>query len=254
MKKNTTYWDAIAAEYQKSTRIATDDFHYGPLVPGDDALRLLPADLKEKRCLEIGCGAAQNSIYLAKQGAECTAFDISEEQIRHAGSLMKREGVDIDLRCTSMDDPTGITGEFDIIHSVYAISFAKKPSEVAKFAADHLADNGCFLLSTVHPLAQTEWLELEGEHGIFMPDYFSIPPDVRYDKNGKEEIRSKAYPLSIISNWITDAGMCIERIVEPGVNPAEIKNTPYYSNIWAEYATMFSHVPAVVIFLCRNSH
>jgi SAM-dependent methyltransferase len=252
MDKNREYWNAITKEYQKTTQIATDDFHFGPLMPGDKALNLLPADLKGKKCLEIGCGAAQNSIYLAKQGADCTAFDISEEQIRHADSLMKREGVNIALHCTSMDNPEEITGEFDFIHSVYSISFSKAPAKVVEFAADHLRGDGCFLLSTGHPLAQCEWLELEGEHGIFMPDYFNIPPDIRYDENDKEEIRSKTYPLSVIARWISDAGMCIEGLFEPSVHSDDIKKSPYYSEKWKEYTTMFGHVPAVVIFICRK--
>ena len=252
MEKNKTYWNAITAEYHDTTRISTNDFHYGPLVPGDSSLKLLPSGLSGKTCLEIGCGAAQNSIFLSKQGAECTAFDISDEQIKFAEVLMKREGVDIDLKCTSMDSPIGISGKFDFIHSVYAISFSNNPGAVAKFAARHLNDDGYFLLSTWHPLSQCEWLDIEGEQGIFMPDYFSPPPDIRYDDNGKKAIESKNCSLSTVASWITDAGMCIERIVEPKVNIPEIKDAPYYSEKWSEYATMFTHVPAVVIFLCRK--
>ncbi|MBL7012580.1 MAG: hypothetical protein ISR85_06605, partial [Kiritimatiellales bacterium] len=36
------YWNDIAELYQKETRISTSDFHYGPLLPGDSQLELLP--------------------------------------------------------------------------------------------------------------------------------------------------------------------------------------------------------------------
>jgi len=253
MHKNSKYWDTIAKEYQATTEISCNDFHYGPLLPGDKEMQLLPETLKGKKCLEIGCGAAQNSIYLAKSGAKCTAFDISEKQIKYARELMKQEGVVLDLKCTSMDKPEGISGTFDLIHSVYAISFAENPENVAKFAAEHLSDDGCFIMATGHPLAQSEWLELDNEQGIFMPDYFHVPPDIRYDHNDKEEIRSQTYPLSVTAKWIADAGMCIEGLFEPCVKPTQIKQSPYYSEKWAEYAEMFSHVPPVVIFICRKS-
>ena len=34
------YWDAAADLYQNQTRISCEDFHYGPLLPGDSDLRL----------------------------------------------------------------------------------------------------------------------------------------------------------------------------------------------------------------------
>ena len=37
------YWDDLAEVYQKETRISTTDFHYGPLLPGDSTLQLLPS-------------------------------------------------------------------------------------------------------------------------------------------------------------------------------------------------------------------
>jgi SAM-dependent methyltransferase len=252
MDVNRIYWDAITEEYQKSTRISIDDFHYGPLIPGEQSLGVLPAKMKGLKCLEIGCGAAQNSIVLAKMGAECTAFDISEQQIKYAKAFAENAGVDIDLRCLSMDDPTGITGQFDFIHSVYAISFSSSPATVVKFAADHLVDDGVFLLSTGHPLAQCEWLQVDDEHGAFLPDYFNIPPDVRYDEDDNEEISSKNYPLSVISGWIADAGMCVERLLEPVANPGEVADVPYYSEGWAEYSDIFARIPSTAIFICRK--
>lgn len=251
-KKNKIYWDAITGEYQKTTFISINEFHYGPLIPGENVLRLLPSDMKGKKCLEIGCGAAQNSIVLAKMGAKCAAFDISEKQVEYAEAFAENAGVEIDLRCLSMDDPIGITGQYDFIHSVYAISFSRDPAKVVEFAADHLSDDGVFMLSTGHPLAQCEWLQVDNDHGAFVPDYFNIPPDVRYDENDLEEISSGNYPLSVIVGWIADAGMCVERLLEPVANPAEIKNVPYYSDGWAEYSDIFAHIPAVAIFICRR--
>ena len=40
---NRKYWDELAPGYQEQTSISTDDFHFGPLLPGNADLRLLPA-------------------------------------------------------------------------------------------------------------------------------------------------------------------------------------------------------------------
>ena len=82
------YWNSIAENYRVAINILSSEFHYGPLVPPDSQLNLLPENLKGLRCLELGCGAAQNSVYLAKQGAECVAADISEGQIGNAVLLI----------------------------------------------------------------------------------------------------------------------------------------------------------------------
>lgn len=58
---NHRSWDTISAHYQASTRISTDNVHYGPLAPGE-------------RVIEIGCGG-QNGIALAKWGATCVGVD-----------------------------------------------------------------------------------------------------------------------------------------------------------------------------------
>ncbi len=46
------------------------------------------------KVFEIGCGYGDNSIWLAKQGFEVTAIDLSEEAIRYAIDNAKKEGVD----------------------------------------------------------------------------------------------------------------------------------------------------------------
>jgi hypothetical protein len=41
------YWDSIAENYHVAINITLDDFHYGPLVPGDSKLKLLPETSKD---------------------------------------------------------------------------------------------------------------------------------------------------------------------------------------------------------------
>ena len=61
-------WDAMSDWYQSESRISVDDVHYGPLCPGEKELQII-GDVQGLRALELACGAAQNSIALAKWGA-----------------------------------------------------------------------------------------------------------------------------------------------------------------------------------------
>ena len=255
------YWDDLAEVYQKETRISTHDFHYGPLLPGDSTLQLLPTlgknDPKSFQCLEIGSGAGQNSIFLAKQGAECIAIDISEEQLAHGRALAEAENVEVDFQHASMD-AMGSLGTFDLIHSTYALPFSSDPAKVIAKAASMLSPNGTFLLTTGHPLYAGEWLEIgDGEDGVFLPDYFQPEADVRMALDDGAISAAQYWPISQLAEWIHEAGLTIERILEPSPMPIpkmsekEIQeNVPYDSADWRTLYPQLARTPVVVIFKC----
>jgi 2-polyprenyl-3-methyl-5-hydroxy-6-metoxy-1,4-benzoquinol methylase len=72
-RKMAKAWDKISPSYQNRYQIGTSRVHWGPLCPSEEELRLL-GDFEGKRVIEIGSGAGQNSIVLAKQGAIATAM------------------------------------------------------------------------------------------------------------------------------------------------------------------------------------
>jgi len=286
-QSSARYWDDLAELYQKETRISTDDFHYGPLLPGDSVLGLLPARLRQGsgaartadtiRCLELGCGAGQNSIFLAKQGAQCVALDISEEQLAHGRKLAAKEKVEVDFRRVSMDSladlkiipqqsntPTiqhSTLPSFDLIHSTYALPFSADPQKVIADAAAMLKPGGTFLLTTGHPLYAGEWLDIgDGEEGLFLPDYFRPAPDVRMSLDDKTMSAAQTWPVSTVAEWIHASGLVIERLLEPAPMPipdmseAEIRaKVPYDSNGWRELYPQLARIPVVVIFKCRKA-
>jgi SAM-dependent methyltransferase len=256
-KSSARYWNDLAELYQRETRISTDDFHYGPLLPGDSVLKLLPS-VPQRSCLEIGCGAGQNSVFLAKQGAHCTAIDISEEQLAHGRKIAAAEKTSVDFRCISMD-AMGDPGRFDLIHSTYALPFSADPQKVIADAAAMLNPGGTFLLSVGHPLYAGEWLEIgDGEEGLFLPDYFEPEPDVRMSLDDRTMSAAQYWPVSTVAEWIHDAGMVIQRLLEPAPMPipemseTEIRaKVPYEGAGWRELYPNLARVPVVVIFKCR---
>lgn len=295
-ESSARYWNDLAGLYQSETRISVDDFHYGPLLPGDSTLRLLPMFGKNSdesfQTLEIGCGAGQNSIFLAKQGAQCIAIDISEEQLAHGRRLAAAENVIVDFRCLSMDllqdfhnppRPAGTplqegicktplhgrggrsaatdgVGLFDLIHSTYALPFSADPEKVIADAAVMLKPGGTFLLTTGHPLYAGEWLDIGGgEEGVFLPDYFRPDPDVRMSLDDKTMSAAQYWPISQVSEWIHTAGLVMERLLEPqpfpiiGKGEEEIRrHVPYDSPGWRELYPQLARIPVVAIFKCRK--
>jgi 2-polyprenyl-3-methyl-5-hydroxy-6-metoxy-1,4-benzoquinol methylase len=250
------YWDALADEYQHITRISCRDFHYGPQIPGERRLKLLPPFHKGMAALELGCGAAQNSVWLARQGVDCVAMDVSEAQLTHAATLADHNRVRIRLVRASLDNFSRFMkagARFDFVHSSHAMEFVQRPASVIMNMASVLKRGGTLMVSTVHPLYNGSWVTgmVEDDDGNvydgqFLTDYFSPPDDVR-DDNGCHAV-SRAYPVSAWFRWFRDAGLDVTAIAEP---PAT-KDAPYTSDDWANHGGQLDHVPSTLILVAKK--
>jgi SAM-dependent methyltransferase len=257
---NAEYWNAIADTYQQVTRISTKDFHYGPLLPGDSELDLLPQSLQGMRCLEIGAGAGQNSIFLAGMGAKCTALDVSPRQIEYGKELARKAGADVQFVLADMDELNGaIQGPFDLVHSTYALPFSHNPAAAVKSCARLLTAAGTFLLTTGHPLYSGEWVEFEpGEEGLFLHNYYQPESDVREPDQLHKGTAANYHSVATVMSWLLEAGFVVDRFLEPEPLPIPLleeeeiwKRVPYDSEEWRSLYHVLSAVPVVMIFKCR---
>lgn len=250
------YWDAIASRYQRETRISRADFHFGPLLPGDGELGVLPGRIEGRRCLELGCGAGQNSICLARRGARCTAVDPSAAQLDHGRRLAAAVGVEVTFRQSAMEE-FDLAGEepYDLVHSTYALPFCHDPQRAIDRAAAALRPGGMLVLTVAHPVFAGEWLEIEGEgEGALVRSYFAPPAeeDLLADGTGA---RAAAYPLDRVHGWLRAAGLDVTRLLEPRPLPIPVMGeqeilarVPYDSPAWRALHSKLAAVPVVAIF------
>ncbi len=240
------YWNELAPEYHAVTRIDGGDFHYGPRLAGERVLRILPRLRKGWRALELGCGAAQNSAYLAAKGLACTAMDVSDEQIRTA---RKRKVPAVLKRGRIEDFDKRVKGErFNLIHSSHAFEFLENPATVIKKCYDALLPKGWLLISTVHPLYNGFWVEDENGHfGKFLPSYFAPPDDVREDYGGVR-VHSRAWPIETWFRWLREAGFTVRDLREPAA--ADVP--AYTSDAWEDDDGECAVIPSTVIFLAQR--
>lgn len=250
MQRN--YWDGISGEYQRKMSISTDDFHYGPQIPGESALKILPELRRGMRALELGCGAAQNSIYIARRGVECVALDISAKRLAEAKRLAAKADVEIEFIQSAIEDfASKIEGTFDLIHSSHAFEFVEDPAGIITACVRVLKPGGMLAVSTVHPLYNGEWVENIDEDGkacgmgLFLENYFSPPDDVRRRDDGTVEVISRAYPVSAWFDWFRQAGLEVTAIAEPS-EVAE-GTPPYTSPEWADNEGELAAIPGTLI-------
>lgn len=97
--ENRESWNADSDEYQADhgpQLAASGGLAWGVWQIPEASLQVL-GDVKGRDILELGCGAAQWSIALAKLGARPVGLDLSERQLVHARGLMDEAGVDFPL-------------------------------------------------------------------------------------------------------------------------------------------------------------
>lgn len=144
-------WDRFSAEYQRNAGLPTDVAHYGPDIPTEADLRLL-GNLKGKRVLELGCGAAQCSIAFAKAGATAIGVDFSAEQLAHARRLCEQEEVKVDLRLGDMADLAFLRADsVDVAFSAYAFDYVEDLGRVFRQVHRVLKVGAPMVFSLTHP-------------------------------------------------------------------------------------------------------
>ena len=248
----------MSGAYQAETRISVDDVHYAPISPGERELKLL-GDVAGQRVLELACGAAQNSIAMAKWGAHVTALDLSARQLHQARRLVSQAGVTVHLLRGDMErlemfrDP-----RFDIILSSFGIEFV--PDLATCLAGCHrvLREGGMLVVSTVHPLAAFEWDEVE--QGLTVTDYFHLPVEVWEEPSdgGRNTGMTFFHTVHEVFELLVECGFRVERILEPYPYPLhtmskqERADIPYSGSFWETQYDRFRKVPFAIIYTARK--
>lgn len=82
------------------------------------ALTHLAEELEPGRCLEVGCGQGTDAVWLAEQGWDVTAIDISGVAIEHARALAADRGVRVQWEAADATEWLP-EGPFDIVTTIY---------------------------------------------------------------------------------------------------------------------------------------
>jgi len=254
-------WNTISRSYQEKTKISVEDVHYGPISQGESELKLL-GDVKGKDVLEIGCGGGQNAIVLRKWGARSVGLDISEEQIKHARKLAKREGVEVPFHFGNMEDLNMFQREsFDIVLSSFAIGYAESLSRTFHEVFRVLRKRGLFVFCDVHPITNRGRIIRYGKRRIWgISNYFDRKRRVWKWKTEGKVAKFYGYHRTIQDyfNLLLTEGFVIEKILEPEPYPldkmskAEIKRIPYLHQYYVKDYDLWKKIPYTILFKARK--
>jgi SAM-dependent methyltransferase len=122
-KFNQAEWEKAAPEYEESGRRgwAGEEPNWGIWSVPESELRALP-DVAGKDVIELGCGTAYWSAWLARMGARPVAIDITDAQLANARKFMAEYGPEFPLVQASAEDVPLPDASFDVALSEYGAS------------------------------------------------------------------------------------------------------------------------------------
>ena len=243
------HWNTDALAYQKRQKLSTDYVHYGPSCPTEEDLNLL-GEVQGKKIIELGCGGGQCSITFAKRGAKCTGIDLSEEQIKFAKNLAKKNDVIVNFIQGDVENLSIFDDEcMDIAFSAYVFDWVQNLDKVFKEVFRILNKNGILVFSMGHPFYNC-LREYPNPNDLKLKLSYFQREVLEKDGNTGLTINYKLPTIGDIINGLISTGFCIEKIVEP--EPVEEKfmngtSTDYY------LVEVLKIIPATIIVKAKKN-
>jgi SAM-dependent methyltransferase len=128
--RNRAQWDQVhAPRYVEPGRRAwaSDQITWGIFDVPEADLEVLPAELDGKDVIELGCGTAYVSAWLARRGANVTGVDNSREQLKTAHALQEEHGLFFPLIHGNAEEVPLPDASFDLVVSEYGASIWADP-------------------------------------------------------------------------------------------------------------------------------
>lgn len=131
VQRNRTAWDEWAPDYvsngEVSWRLGPGEEKWGVWDIPERDVHLLPDDLAGLDTIELGCGTAYVSAWLARRGARPVGVDNSEQQLATARRLQAEHGVEFPLIHGNAESVPYPDASFDVAISEYGASIWADP-------------------------------------------------------------------------------------------------------------------------------
>jgi SAM-dependent methyltransferase len=188
-------------------------------IPEEEVHALGPVEGKD--VLELGCGAAQWSIHLARKGAHVVGLDRSESQLAAAREKMASVDVHFPLVESSAESTPFSRESFDIVFCDHGAIGFTDPYRTIPEATRVLRPGGLLVFSMMTPFADACWpggTETPGSQ--LTVDYFGM-----HRREGEDQIE---FQLGY-GDWIRlfhSAGLSAEDLIE--LHPQPDASSTYF--------------------------
>jgi ubiquinone/menaquinone biosynthesis C-methylase UbiE len=152
-EKNRQSWNARVDSHLKSSFYDLDGFLSGKSSLQEIELSLL-GDVSGKSILHLQCHFGQDSISLARLGAQVTGVDLSDRAIDAAREIAQKVGSSAKFICCNLYDlPNFLDEKFDMVYTSYGtIGWLPDLDKWANLISQFLKPQGKFLIVEFHPV------------------------------------------------------------------------------------------------------
>jgi SAM-dependent methyltransferase len=223
---NRRLWNDWAEKHVDSPFYDMESFINGRNSLNPVELQLL-GDVAGKRILHLQCHFGQDTLSLARMGADVTGADFSDSAIEYAVELAARLHVEAEFMCCDVYAlPTCLMKKFDIVFTSYGtVGWLPDLERWAKVIAHFLADGGRFVIADFHPFV---WMYDDAIEKITY-SYFNTGPIVEtVDKSyaaataPRREAIGWNHPLSEIMSGLLKSGLSIDSFSEYDYAPYKV--------------------------------
>jgi SAM-dependent methyltransferase len=177
--RNREAWDGWAPEFVAfgERAWATAEPSWGVWSVPEADLHVLPEELEGKDAIELGCGTAYVSSWLARRGARPVGIDISSAQLATARRLQGEHGLDFPLVEASGEQLPFADASFDLAISEYGACLWADPYLWVPEAARVLRPGGRLIFLTNGTIMMLCAPDVEDDplpRDHFVRDYFGM--------------------------------------------------------------------------------
>lgn len=224
---NRESWNQRTAVHLASSFYNNQAFIAGKSSLNSPELALL-GDLDGRRILHLQCHFGQDSISLARLGAQVTAVDLSPDAIKAARELNEQCGQSVRfIECNIYDLRQHLQEQFDTVFISYGtITWLPDLNEWARIIAEYLRPGGQLVFVEFHPLC---WI-YDNDFQKITYSYFNEGPLHFTDKGSytdgaeEEDFTYVAWnqPLSDVLTALLQAGLQLQTFQEYDYTPYDV--------------------------------
>ena len=232
VQQNVAYWTARNAEYTNASAErawAAEEITWGVWQTPESQLNIL-GDVDGLDIVELGCGTAYFSAWLAKRGARVVGVDPTPAQLETARRLQGETGLEFPLIEAAAENVPLPDASFDVVHSEYGASIWADTYKWIPEAARLVRPDGrlVFLRNTT---LQLLCMELDGVVERLVRAQRGLHR-LEWEDTGEVEFH---LPHGELIDLLRDNGFVVERLVELYPGP-DAQTHEYYSYVTAEWA------------------
>ena len=221
---NRDSWNNKTEAHVNSDFYNLDGFLKGETSLNSIELDLL-GDISGKSVLHLQCHFGQDSISLARLGAQVTGVDLSDRAIETAKDLAQKTKTDCEFICCDLYDlPNHLDQQFDLVFTSYGtIGWLPDLDRWAKLISHFLKPNGKFVFVEFHPVVwMFDYNFKHIEYRYFKSNAIVETDTGTYaDKNAEitQTTVSWNHGLSEVVNSLIQSGLSIQSLDEFDYSP-----------------------------------